>query len=637
MLNVMRQNLKSLKWVLWVVAIAMTLYLGKFFLDSGRRDAGNWVARVNGAEIGRREFLSTARSIDANYRRILGENYEQFRQSLQIGTQAVRQLVQRKLILADARRLGLSAGEAELQDRILSDPSFKDPNGAFIGVERYEILVNNQIPGGISAYEKSLRDELLINKWTDMIGASLTVGESELERIFRKRTVKTAINYVVVPAEDRAADPEPTEEELSAWYDAHREDYRRGEGRRIRYAVVDTDAQRARVIVTDDDIRRYYDANASDYQKPAGRSARHILLKIEAGATDEQKQQLRGQVEAILTRLDNGEDFATLAQALSEDTLSAQNGGDLGFFGPGDMVPEFDQAAFSTPVGQRVPSVIETQFGFHVIEVTGERPAGATPLSEVEGQIRSLLVARRTGDRVRSESERLREEMGTAEGFETVAAREGLEIDSLTITAGETLTSIGAGADLAAAVFATDPGELAPLVRIGNGMALIAVDGEVPSEIPPLSEVRDVVVEDTRAERAVAAALERAERAVAEHGEIDAIATAMQLDLRESGDLAPGQPVPYAGGESDELQYRLFDADPRLGDRGIVAAPAGALVYEISARQPFDPARFASEREELRKQLLSQRQERLFQAMVEKISEDQQVEINDQVVQRYNG
>ena len=140
MLNVMRENLKSLKWILWLVAIAMTLYLGSFFFDSGsssRRGPAGWAARVDGSPISVAAFRSEARGLDNNYRQLLGTNYEQLKSSIRIGNEAIQRLVSRKLILDDARRLGLEATDEDIAERIRGDTTFHDAAGQFIGTERY--------------------------------------------------------------------------------------------------------------------------------------------------------------------------------------------------------------------------------------------------------------------------------------------------------------------------------------------------------------------------------------------------------------------------------------------------------------------------------------------------------------------
>lgn len=133
-----------------------------------------------------------------------------------------------------------------------------------------------------------------------------------------------------------------------------------------------------------------YRANPADYQSPEQVQARHILLKVEPGAA---AAAARAKLDALAERARNGEDFAALAREASEDQGSAENGGDLGYFGRGRMVPPFEAAAFAlTDPGQLSP-VVETQFGLHLIQLVERKPGSTKPFAEVREQIIAKLRA----------------------------------------------------------------------------------------------------------------------------------------------------------------------------------------------------------------------------------------------------
>ena len=143
--------------------------------------------------------------------------------------------------------------------------------------------------------------------------------------------------------------------------------------------------------VTDEDIAEFYTANPERFARKENVTARHILLKVEEDASEEARAEAKKEAEAIRKKLAEGADFAELAKAES-DCPSKQRGGDLGTFGRGQMVPEFEQIAFSQDIGEISP-VVETQFGYHVIEVTGREAAGTQTLDEVSGTIHDRLSA----------------------------------------------------------------------------------------------------------------------------------------------------------------------------------------------------------------------------------------------------
>jgi peptidyl-prolyl cis-trans isomerase C len=139
------------------------------------------------------------------------------------------------------------------------------------------------------------------------------------------------------------------------------------------------------IQVTDAELQAAYQANQEQYRHGEMVGARHILIKVPPKATEEEKKQAREKIEAVRKDLLAGKDFQETAKAVS-DCPSKARGGDLGYFGKGRMVPEFEKVAFTLKEGEISP-VVETQFGFHVIQVYGKKPPGVTPLEEVKKQV----------------------------------------------------------------------------------------------------------------------------------------------------------------------------------------------------------------------------------------------------------
>lgn len=152
--------------------------------------------------------------------------------------------------------------------------------------------------------------------------------------------------------------------------------------------------------------REFYDENPSFFETPDQVRASHILV-LTQGATDDERAEARETIEMILGRLQDGESFEELAQQYSEDG-TAQRGGDLGFFGRGQMVGEFEQAAFNLDVGQ-TSGIVETQFGYHIVRVTDRMDAGIQSFDEVQGQIEQFLGQEQQQNAFESYIERLRE------------------------------------------------------------------------------------------------------------------------------------------------------------------------------------------------------------------------------------
>lgn len=633
MLNVLRDSFKKtpyLKWILIIVGVSLVLYLGNVFTgDTAGPGRNDWVARVDGAEVSERSFREAARNLDQSYRDLLGASFEQFRDQLTIGQRALNSLITRELVLQDARRMGLRSSPADIAELVRNHPELQDATGQFIGKERYENVLRRGYTGGVAAFEQRLAADLLFERWTRMVTQPVTVNDEELREIFRRRTEKTALDYVLVSAESREIDREVGDLELRRWYDDHVDSYMRSEGREIRYVVIDREAQQAGIQLSDGDIRGYYEANASAYTHPEQRRVRHILFRLdpEAPATDETRQELRAQAEAALARLRGGEDFAVLARELSQDPLTAERGGDLDFFGRGEMFNSFEEAAFGTPVGQ-LAEITETPHGLHLLEITDSRPAGLTTIADVEDDIRRLLGLQQANERVAAEANRLHSAIDSGDRLAEIAEDEGLTIERRTFTRNEPLPDLGPAFEFMSTVAALEPGALSPPLPVAAGLALVTVDEIRPPSPAPFEDVKLSVKSEVLAERARRAALTAAEVALAKHGDPASVAQRLGLEVASSGPLAPGQAPPEAGGVTPDLTARLFGPEAREGDQGVIGVPAGALVYEISSREPFDTERFESERATLLDQTLQSRRDSYVQALINQLLEQHEIEIN---------
>jgi peptidyl-prolyl cis-trans isomerase C len=146
----------------------------------------------------------------------------------------------------------------------------------------------------------------------------------------------------------------------------------------------------SKVVVQDADVSAFYQQNLDRFKQGDSVHASHILIGLPQNPTTEQRAQAKAKAQAVLKQVRGGGDFAALARAESQDSGSAPNGGDLGFFAKGQMTPAFEEAAFSTKTGT-VSAVVETPFGFHVIKVHERRGPRTAPLTEVGGQIKSFL------------------------------------------------------------------------------------------------------------------------------------------------------------------------------------------------------------------------------------------------------
>jgi peptidyl-prolyl cis-trans isomerase C len=144
-----------------------------------------------------------------------------------------------------------------------------------------------------------------------------------------------------------------------------------------------------KVVITDEESKTYYDTHPQSFVQPERVRASHILIKVDADATETQKTEARKKIADVQQKLKKGEDFATLAKNHSEDSSSTK-GGDLGYFGRGQMVKPFEEAAFSLKPNE-TSGIIETQYGYHLIKVVDKKPEAKLTYAEVKGRLDQYL------------------------------------------------------------------------------------------------------------------------------------------------------------------------------------------------------------------------------------------------------
>ena len=337
MLDRMRRHRNWLKWSLAIVVVSFVLlYIPSFLNDSTQGAAGNAVvASVEGRDITAAQFRRVYNQQMQAYRQSYGANVDdRLLKQLGIDQRIVQQMIQEEASLAEAKRLGIKASDAEVRERILSLPAFQE-NGQFIGDQRYRALLKMQTPPmRPDEFEDQVRRSIVSEKLQAALTQWITVAEPDVEKEFKRRNERVKVQVVNLPADKFREGLVASDAEIGKYFDDHKEQFRIPEKRKVRYLTVDQEALRLKATVTGQQIERYYNENIQQYQQPEQVRASHILLKTE-GKDD---AAVKKQAEALLAQLKGGADFAELAKKNSEDTGSAVKGGDLDFFGRGQML-----------------------------------------------------------------------------------------------------------------------------------------------------------------------------------------------------------------------------------------------------------------------------------------------------------
>ena len=635
MLDRMRRHRNLLKWSLALVVLAfVALYIPEFLPGTNSANLNAAVASVDGNEITVDEFRRAYMRQMQQYRQAYGGNMdERLLKQLGIDQRIVQQLIEEEASLAEARRLGLDASDAEVRQRILAIPAFQE-NGQFIGIDRYrQMLAMQEPPVRESEFEESVRRSITLEKLQAAVTNWITVSDAEAEAEFKKRNEKAKFAVVALPMDKFREGVQASDEEVARWFEEHKDQYKAPEKRKVRYALVDVQGIRERVQVSPQDIQRYYEDNEQQYKQPDQVRASHILLKTE-GKDD---AAVKKQAEDLAKKAKAGADFAELAKKFSEDDSNASKGGDLDFFGRGAMVPEFDQVVFAMQPGQ-VSDAVKTQFGYHVIKLTEKRAASQRPLTEVQPQIEDQIKWQRAQDQAQRIAQDVAAQMKKPADFDTVAKPRGLTVgESAMFSREEPVAGLGMSPAVSQRAFEMQEGEVSDAIQTPQGFAFITVTGRQDAYTPKVDEVKQRVRDDVVKKKALDAARDQASKIAAQlkSGDFTAAAKAAGLEAKTTELITRGSPIGDAG-ISPALEAAAF-ALPVGSVSDPITTDNGAVIVKVLERKDPTTDEIKTGRPTTKDQLLNERRGRFFAAYMTKAKDKMTVRINRQVISQIVG
>ncbi len=627
MLKVIRRN-ASAAWVkiMFVAIVVVFIFWGIGSVVGGQK--AQTVARINDEGIDPVDFYRTYNNLARTYEEIYKDNLNpELLKGLNLKRQAMDQLVRSRLLRQEAQRLGLRVGEAELRDSIVAVPAFQQ-NGRF----SKELYLRTLRANGLTAgeFEDAQRNDLLARKLQDLVAAGVHVSEADARERYRFDNEKVDLRFIKLDAADFVPHVALTDAEVQTHFDAHQDDFREPDRVRLEYLLYAPEKFSDQVEITDAEVQQYYDGHQDTYATPEQVQARHILFKVAPDTPPELKAQVRQKAEDVLKQVTAGEDFAALAKQHSEDASAAQ-GGDLGFFSRGKMVPPFEEAAFALAPGA-TSEIIESPYGFHIIKVEAKQEARTQSLDEVRTQIVDTLKQQQSRDLAHAAANRAHTKASGGEALATVASADGLTVATpAPVAETETIPGIDR-APLLSAAFSVTAGEVGPVVDAPQGFFVFRVTEKIAAHVPPLADIRAPVESAARTERATALAKAKAEALfpqVQKDG-LDAVAQAEKLKTEETGAFTrAGSYVPKIGNAPD-LKKAAFQLTPEAPVAPAVYSVAGSsVIAALKERIPANDEEFTAQQTQLTRQIEDRRKQQVLQEFLNYLKARAAVDISE--------
>ncbi|HEX5420642.1 MAG TPA: SurA N-terminal domain-containing protein [Gammaproteobacteria bacterium] len=494
----------------WISSIIGILIAGGFVFwgVNFHFNAASYAAKVNGDEIPLEDFQRQVQQQESQYQQLYKIDLNDAMRT-QIKHIVLDQLVQQKALQQRVNDQGYRVSDQSLAASIRSIPAFQ-VDGKF-NMDSYRAYLRNQ---GMSdaAFTELERQQLALVEFEKGVTDSSFMTPAELNRYVALMHQKRRFGYALFKADDFTGKVKVADDEVADYYKGHHAEYMTAEAVGLEYIELTRDEVASGINVTDDELQQYYNDHKSDYSTPEERHADHILITPKKGETD---AETKARAEAVLKRVQGGEDFAKVAKEVSQDPGTADQGGDLGWIGRGMLKGPFEDTLFSMKVGD-VKGPVKTDFGYHIIKLVQIRGGAVQPFAEVKDKLLAQVRKQRADDVFYERSNKLADEAFDAyDSLDTVGKKLGLPVKTVDRfpRSGDPAVFMNS-APIVDAVFGAEPlekGMNSGLLKLSdNDVVVVNVAERYPPKEKPLDEVkaqiRDLLVHRKAASLASAAA-----------------------------------------------------------------------------------------------------------------------------------
>lgn len=380
-----------------VILALIILPFAFFGVDSYFRgsDASTPVASVGGQTITQQEFNIALRERQESLQSMSGGRIDPaMLDNPELRFSIAESLVNQRLMLQQASRFNLTATDQQLRALLEQAPVFQE-NGKF-SMELYSQYLKTRNKSPVD-FENDLRRDLVLRQLDDAYTESNFLPRTVVQRLVKLMETQREASHFTFTSERFQAKATVEGDAAKKYYDSRQDEFRIPEQVRVEYVMLSIDALLPETTVDPEEVKKAFDEFANKNQVQETRQASHILIAVDAKAAAEDKQKAKAKAEDILKQIKaKPASFAELAKAHSQDPGSADKGGDLGSFKRGDMVKPFSSAAYDMKVGE-VTGPVETEYGYHIIKLTGITPGKSPSFEAMRGQLEIELKRQRAG------------------------------------------------------------------------------------------------------------------------------------------------------------------------------------------------------------------------------------------------
>jgi peptidyl-prolyl cis-trans isomerase D len=562
MLSTIREHADSwlIKAILWMIIFA---FIGTIFYSWGMGGAsssgGGVIATVQGDKIFQGEYDRTFNNLVDFYRQQFKNQFsDEMIKRLDLKTQALEALIQKKLLLQEAEKQNIRVSDAELISHIQGLQVFQSDKRFSEQSYRNYLQFQRVTPG---EFEDNQRENLILTKLEKLFGTSSKVSQSEIQDAFRNEEEKSKLDYVRFNEDHFQADKTFSDQELNDFFQANKKQFEIQPQIQVEYIKIEPKTYLAEINPRDEDIEDYYQTKIADFRVEKMYRASHILAhvkpsEIEGDASTEQKQkkaeeQAKTRATELLSKVKAGADFGEVAKKHSDDPGSGSQGGSLGEFPKGTMVSAFESALDKLTIGG-ISEPVLTPFGYHIIKLESRTEERFKPLEEVREEVIQSLKKIKARQKVRRTAKHIYQDAEKTGDLKSAAEKNQVQtvISEFFSRGDHNLPEIGNQPQFFNTAFSLGENKVSQSIHTQEASFILKLAGNKEAYIPELKEVRKPVeqalIERVNEEK-TSSKFKELEQKLAQEKDLEKIIKGLDLSVKHTPFFSMADSIPGIG------------------------------------------------------------------------------------------
>jgi peptidyl-prolyl cis-trans isomerase D len=632
MLSIMRKQARS--WMIKIILFAIVIVFVLWGITGYDAPQDTVIAQVNGEPISFRAYRQNYDRMREQYRQAYGGSLdENMLRAFRLNEQALNQLIDRALMLQEAKRLNIQIADSTLDQAIVSFPAFQT-DGVFDEERAGFVLAQNRMT--TTDFRTVYREDLMIEKLRALVLEGVTVSEAEARQWYDWYNAKVDLNYFLFD-HARYADISPSDEQVSEYFLENADKYRTEPKIQVSFLHLDPDAYKDQVSITDEQISAYYFDNPNEFITEKTVEARHIIFLADENAEEQVVADKLKEAMVVYEKAAAGEPFDELAKTYSEGP-TRDEGGYLGVFKKGDMVAPFADKAFSMQAGE-VSEPVRTRFGWHIIKVENVNPAEHRSLEAAADTIRDKLIAEAARRLALRKAEEIHDNTFDGDDLAVTAENHQLPLETTDYFSSGQLPLLEGVTNARAFVqsaFGLGLMSVSEPLELENGYYVLQVVDRIDAAVPAFEDVKGKVKADVTTKLRDERARADAQIALADLQQgksLSDIAATFDLAPVQTGLFTRTEAIPQISYDPDMIQAAfMLQEDQPVADK-VFKGSQGWFVFQLNERRKPDEAGFAEQKDNILQQLPDQKKKTVFDQWLADLKARGNIKIEDALIQ----